>query len=155
MALTLSLMWTIPLFPAEPKLGPIYQRITHMVTMDFPMLLVAPAFVLDLVRQRLDGRVRDLALAPLLGAAFVASFLAVEWPFASFLVTTHSRNWFFNGNNYVYFMQPTWVARTFHFADWGPWTAPLAPQLLLAVLLAAVSSYLGLKWGTWMTRVRR
>jgi hypothetical protein len=155
MALTLFLMWTIRLFPAEPKLGPIYQRITHMVTMDFPMLLVVPAFALDLVRQRFDGRVRDLLLAPLLGVAFLAAFLAAEWPFASLLVTPHSRNWFFNGNNYVYFMHPLWVQRTFHFADWGPWAQPLLPQLLVALVAGILSSYVGLKWGTWMTRVQR
>jgi hypothetical protein len=155
MAVTLSLMWTLQLFPAEPKLGPIYQRITHMVTMDFPVLLVVPALVLDLVRQRLEGRVRDLVLAPVLGVAFVIVFLAVEWPFASFLITTHSRNWFFNGANYVYFMSPQFVTRTFRFAEWDPWARPLAPQLAVAVVMATVSSYLGLKWGTWMTKVRR
>ena len=155
MGLTLSLMWFLQLFPAEPKLGPIYQHITHMVTMDFPALLVVPAFALDLVRRRLDGHVRDVVLAPALALAFVAAFLAVEWPFGSFLVTEHSRNWFFNGDNYVYFMSPQYLLRTFRFADWEPWSAPLAPQLLLAVVTSSVSSYVGLKWGTWMTRVRR
>ena len=111
-------MWTLQIIPAEPKLGPIYQRITHMVTMDFPVLLVIPAFGLDLVRHRLDGRVHDRWLAPLLAVVFVALFLAVEWPFASFLITSHSRNWFFNGANYVYFMSNQYVARTFGFADW-------------------------------------
>jgi peptidoglycan/LPS O-acetylase OafA/YrhL len=98
---------------------------------------------------------RDLWLAVLLGAVFVAAFFAVEWPFASFLITTHSRNWFFNGDNYVYFMSPQWVERTFHFADWEPWSRPLAPQLAIAVGMATLSSYLGLKWGRWMTHVRR
>ena len=155
MALTLSLMWVLQLFPAEPKLGPIYQHISHMVTMDFPALLVVPAIALDFIRQRLDGRARDLALAPLLGIAFVAAFLAVEWPFASFLITPHSRNWFFNGDNYVYFMSNQFVARTFHFADWGQWAEPVAPRLLIALVMAPVSSYVGLKLGTWMTKVRR
>jgi hypothetical protein len=155
MVLTLALMWTLQIFPAEPKLGPIYQRITHMVTMDFPVLLVIPAFGLDVVRQRLEGRVQDRWLAPVLAIVFVALFLAVEWPFASFLITSHSRNWFFNGANYVYFMTNQFAARTFSFADWDPWARPLVPQLALALLLATVSSYIGLKWGTWMTKVRR
>ena len=155
MLVTLALMWTLQIFPAEPKLGPIYQRITHMVTMDFPALLVIPAFGLDVARQRLEGRMRDRWLAPALGVVFVALFLAVEWPFASFLITSHSRNWFFNGANYVYFMTNQYVGRTFSFADWEPWSRPLAPQLALALVLATVSSYLGLKWGTWMTKVRR
>jgi hypothetical protein len=114
-----------------------------------------PAFLLDLIRRRWDGRIRDLALAPMLGVAFVAGFLAVEWPFASFLITGRSRNWFFNGDNYVYFMSHQYVARTFHFADWAPWSDPLAPQLVLALLLATASAYVGLKWGAWMTKVRR
>jgi len=156
MAVTLALMWGLQLVPAEPKLGPIYQRITHMVTMDFPALLVVPALALDVIRKRLDGRLRDLALAPILGVAFVAAFLAVEWPFASFLITSHSRNWFFNGNNYVYFMSNQFIAnQTFRFAAGGVWGKPLVPQLALAVVLGTVSSYLGLKWGAWMTKVRR
>jgi hypothetical protein len=155
MLVTLALMWTLQIFPAEPKLGPIYQRITHMVTMDFPALLVIPAFGLDVARQRLDGRLRDRWLAPMLAVVFVALFLAVEWPFASFLITPHSRNWFFNGGNYVYFMTNQYVGRTFSFADWDPWSRPLGPQLALALVLATVTSYLGLKWGTWMTKVRR
>jgi hypothetical protein len=155
MGATLALMWLLQLVPAEPKLGPIYQRITHMVTMDFPPLLVVPALALDLARRRLDGRVRDLLLAPVLGLVFLASFVAVEWPFASFLITEHSRNWFFNGDNYVYFMHNLAVARSFAFADWPPWNAPLGPQLAIAAAMAALSSYLGLKWGAWMTRVRR
>ncbi|HKW49651.1 MAG TPA: hypothetical protein VJN70_19495 [Gemmatimonadaceae bacterium] len=155
MAVTLALMWMLQLFPAEPKLGPIYQRITHMVTMDFPILMIVPAFGLDLVRQRYEGRVRDVWLAPILGVVFVGVFIAVEWPFANFLITTHSRNWFFNGANYVYFMTKQFAAQTFSFASWQPWSQPLAPQLALAVVLATISSYIGLKWGTWMTKVRR
>jgi len=42
-------MWVLPLFPAQPKLGPVYQDITHMVPLPFPILLVVPAFVLDLL----------------------------------------------------------------------------------------------------------
>jgi hypothetical protein len=155
MVVTLALMWTLQIFPAEPKLGPIYQHITHMVTMDFPVLLVVPALGLDLVRQRLEGRIRDLWLAPILAVVFVALFVAVEWPFANFLITTHSRNWFFNGANYVYFMSHQFASRTFSFANWDPWARPLAPQFALALALATFSSYVGLKWGTWMTKVRR
>ena len=155
MGVTLGLMWVLQIFPAEPKLGPIYQRITHMVTMDFPIIMIVPALGLDIVRQRLENRVRDLWLAPVLALVFVGLFMAVEWPFATFLITTHSRNWFFNGANYVYFMSKQFAAQTFRFANWKPWAQPLVPQLGLAVALATVSSYLGLKWGAWMTKVRR
>lgn len=48
-AFVLILMWVLPLFPAQPKLGPVYQNITHMVPLPFPLLLIVPAFFLDLV----------------------------------------------------------------------------------------------------------
>jgi len=48
-AFVLILMWVLPLFPAQPKLGPVYQDITHMVPLPFPILLIVPAFALDLV----------------------------------------------------------------------------------------------------------
>ena len=45
----LVLMWVLPLFPAQPKLGPVYQNITHMVPLPFQLLLIVPAFFLDLI----------------------------------------------------------------------------------------------------------
>ena len=150
MGIMLALMWIIQLFPATPKLGPIYQPITHMVAMAFPPLIVAPAFGMDLVMQRV--RLRPLLLAPLLSAVFLALFLAVQWPFASFLMTEPARNWFFNADNFVYWMSPSGVewSRTW---VWDP--APLAPQLAAAWALGAASAYLGLWFGHWMTKVRR
>ena len=40
----------IPAVPAAPKLGPVYQNITHMVPLWFPVLVIVPAFALDLLR---------------------------------------------------------------------------------------------------------
>ena len=51
----LAFTWILPLFPAEPKLGPVYQKITHLIPPDFPMLLIVPAIVIDLVRRRIGG----------------------------------------------------------------------------------------------------
>src|SRR5258708_2005773 len=42
-------LWIFPLFPGEPKLGPVYQHVTHFIPLHFPVLLVAPAFALDLL----------------------------------------------------------------------------------------------------------
>src|SRR3954470_1315125 len=83
-ALMCVLMWTIGAFPATPKLGPIYQHITHMVTLYFPLLIIVPAVCFDLVMQRFDGKISDLRLAAILGPTFVITFVAVQWPFASF-----------------------------------------------------------------------
>ena len=49
-ALFLGGLWIFPLFPAAPKLGPVYQNVTHMVPLWFPVLVIVPAFALDLLR---------------------------------------------------------------------------------------------------------
>jgi hypothetical protein len=149
MGIMLVLMWVIQLFPATPKLGPIYQPITHMVGMAFPVLVIVPAIGVDLLMQRV--RLRPLFLAPILSIVFLALFIAVQWPFASFLMTESARNWFFNADNFVYWMTPAGVEWSHTFQD----TGNLWPQLLNAVGTGALSAYLGLWFGTWMTRVRR
>src|ERR1700686_213188 len=75
-ATLLSFPWVLPLVPAEPKLGPVYQKITHLIPPDFPLLLIVPAIVFDLVRRRI-GKWNRWAQAVALGGAFLASFLAV------------------------------------------------------------------------------
>jgi hypothetical protein len=153
MAIMLVLMWVIQLFPATPKLGPIYQPITHMVAMSFPALLVLPAIGVDLVMQRV--RARYLLLAPILGAVFLALFLAAQWPFASFLMTPAARNWFFNAENFVYWMSPSGVewSRSWIVPDDGAPSLPV--HLTIALLYGAISSYIGLWFGAWMSKVRR
>ena len=153
MGIMLVLMWIIQLFPATPKLGPIYQNITRMVAMAFPVLIVVPALGVDLVMQRV--RARPLAMAPLLSAVFLALFIGVQWPFADFLMTDAARNWFFNAENFVYWLSPAGVewARTFQQDE--PGSPPFAAQLLIAFLLGTFSSYVGLWFGRWMTKVRR
>lgn len=151
MAIMLALMWIVPLFPATPKLGPIYQPITHMVAMAFPALLVVPALGVDLVMQKVGARF--IVLAPILSAVFLVLFIAVQWPFASFLMTPAARNWFFNADNFVYWMSPAGV-------EWShTWVRdsgrPLAVQLGVAFLLGTISSYLGLWFGCWLTKVKR
>ena len=79
-----TMVWLFPLFPAEPKLGPVYQPITHFIPLEFPLLLLVPAIAIDLVRARLAAWPR-WRLAPVLGAVFVATFVAAEWPFATFM----------------------------------------------------------------------
>jgi hypothetical protein len=155
-ALSLALMWTLQLFPATPKLGPIYQHVTHMVTLAFPLLVIVPAFFIDLVLHRLDDKLPTLALAVVTGVVFVATFIAAQWPFASFLMYSPiATGPVFNAENFVYWMSPTYAALTRRFDPPEPGSWPLIVHAFIAVALATVSSVLGLRLGRWMTRVRR
>jgi len=148
-AFVLILMWLIQILPATPKLGPIYQPITHMVGMAFPVLIIVPALGVDLVMQRVQ--LRPVFLAPILSAVFLALFIAVQWPFASFLMTESARNWFFNAENFVYWMSPSGVEWSRSFQE----TDGLGPHLANAWGTGALSAYLGLWFGHWMSKVRR
>jgi hypothetical protein len=153
-AMHLSFMWILQLIPAEPKLGPVYQKITHLVPPDFPLLLVVPAIVFDLVRRRTTTMNRWVQSA-ILGAASLASFIAVQWPFANFLMSPASRNWFFATNNFPYFVPPE--------SRWGSYawlpteTSPtqFAIRMALALFAAILTTRIGLSWGDWMRRIRR
>jgi len=169
-AFMLSLMWIIALFPATPKLGPIYQHITHMVTLSFPLLILVPAVFIDLILQRFDppprfarnqdhdsehqGGLGTFALAAMIGPTFVATFALAQWPFATFLVTSPlALGRLFNADNFVYWMSPTYEATTRRFPPPGAW--PIGAHLAIAMCLATAVSAIGLLRGRWMTRVRR
>jgi hypothetical protein len=42
----------LPLFPASPKLGPVFQPVTQFIPPKFPILLIVPAIALDLLWRR-------------------------------------------------------------------------------------------------------
>jgi hypothetical protein len=150
----LAFTWILPLVPAEPKLGPVYQKITHLIPPDFPMLLIVPAIVFDLVRRRIGGWSR-WAQAAALGASFLASFVAVQWPFADFLMSPASRNWIFATNNFPYFVRPRspWVLN--FFVPTEPSVAAFWMRMGIALLAAIIMTEIGTRWGEWMRQVRR
>jgi hypothetical protein len=95
--------WILPLFPAQPKLAPIYNPITHMVPPAFPLLLLVPAVGIDLFlkkSQPITGVRQHILAALALGAIFFLMFLAAQWFFSLFLLTPRADNWFFAGNRY-------------------------------------------------------
>src|SRR4051812_35267351 len=149
----LVLMWVIQLIPATPKLGPIYQPITHMVGMAWPLWLIIPGLGIDWVRQRIARKVPMPIEAIALGVVFAALFVLVQWPWSSFMVRgTWARNWFFNADNFVYWASPGYVARTHSF---GTSDDTFGHAAIVVVTIAAISSWVGLAWGSWMERVRR
>ncbi len=149
----LALLWILPLFPAEPKLGPVYYNVTHFVPPAFPLLLLAPAIALDLLR-RVSPRWGVWRETIATGTLFVAVFLAVQWPFADFLQSPSARNWFFGTHYFGYYEHPTRLSRQYRFWPAGT-RAHFFGVMTIAVGLAIFTSALGLRVGNWMRRIKR
>jgi hypothetical protein len=152
--------WILPLFPAQPKLAPIFNPVTHMVPLPFPLLLVVPAFGIDLVLRR-NGEAKGwsrAALALVLGAIFLAALIAAQWFFSEFMISPRANNWFFAGNR-VWSYGTNIGSWTTHFWDVNP-KSPKADLLTLSslttcLILASITSWLGLLLGGWMRKVQR
>src|SRR5262249_31888016 len=115
--------WILMLFPAQPKLAPIFNPVTHMVPLPFPLLLIFPALAIDLILRKagesyvpanphrrvtvsslspsdgervgVRGILLRIAVAILLGAVFYAILIAGQWYFSKFMLSPYARNWFF------------------------------------------------------------
>ena len=154
------MIWILPLFPAQPRLAPIFNPVTHMVPPPFPLLLIFPALAIDLVLRQAGEATgwKRLAVALVLGVVFLAVFVPVQWFFAKFLISPQADNWFFVGN------------RVWSYGNQlGDWTTQFwrvnpsssdanlltLPAISLAWALAAMTSWLGLLLGGWMRKVQR
>src|ERR1035438_7057583 len=73
------LVWILPLFPEEPKLGPVYWPVKQFVPPEFPYLLIAPAIALDLLWRRTAGwkRWKEAVVS---GLIFLIVLAAAQWP---------------------------------------------------------------------------
>jgi hypothetical protein len=146
---------TLRLFPAEPLLGPINNPITTYQTMGFPLILVVPAFFVDLVRDRFIYK-NIFLLALLVGATYLISFFTFHYFWGHFIYeSAYSRNWFFGSDNWSYSEDMNWDGR-YHFGRWSihnwiDWIKPLS----IALVLAYLASLLGITWGNWMKKVVR
>jgi hypothetical protein len=153
-AFVLILMWVLPLFPAQPKLGPVYQDITHMVPLSFPILLIVPAFFLDLMLPMFkDAPKWQQAIFG--GVAFLAIIIAVEWPFATFLMSSVARNRFFATTDFPYFALPTSPTVRHVFVRWEQSPAEFWRNMALGFLFSVASMWAGIYWGGWLKKVRR
>ena len=153
-AFVLILMWVLPLFPAQPRLGPVYQDITHMVPLPFPMLLIVPAFFLDLTLPLFkDAPKWQQAIFG--GVAFLAIMIAVEWPFATFLMSPMARNRFFATVDFPYFALPTSPTVRHVFVPWEQSPAEFWRNMALGFLFSVASMWAGIYWGNWLKKVRR
>ncbi|MCX6592614.1 MAG: hypothetical protein NTZ56_13915 [Acidobacteria bacterium] len=154
-AISLAFLWILPLFPAEPKLGPVFREITHFIPPGgFPLLVTPALLVVDALWQRL-GKRNDWMLAAILGLTFLGLFAAIQWPFSDFLQSPAARNWFF-GSHYLGFFVPAqsdaarYVYSTFESSPREFWT-----RMAWAAVAAILSARAGLGLGNWMQRIQR
>jgi hypothetical protein len=147
-------VWIFPLFPAEPKLGPVFTQVTHMVPLAFPVLLVPGAFAIDWCLARFRNR-RKVTQAALAGFGFMLASLAFNWPWADFLMKPAARNWVFGMNNFGYFMRPSEYHLAWEFSAYEKTRAEFWIGIGIALLATIISARIGMLWGDWMSRVRR
>jgi hypothetical protein len=155
MGYTIAEILVFPLFPATPKLGPVFFPVTHLVPAKFPVLLIVPAIALDLLWQQTSKRGwKPWKVAIVSGVVFMALVFAVEWPFANFLMSKASQNRFFGTIYFDYNSRPDGYDRLRQFFNPASGKV-LAAGLALATLYSMVSAWVGLRFGGWMRTVQR
>jgi hypothetical protein len=153
-AFGLAFLWILPLMPAEPKLGPVYRPVTHFIPWEFPLLLIIPAAAVDLILQRTNGW-RPVVRALATGAAFLATLVAVQWPFASFLMTPLARNRFFGAHYFDFSTPPRAMYARYLFYPREATTAQFWRGMIVAAVISCVMAWVGLHAGRAMQRVKR
>ena len=151
--LLIAEIFIFPMVSAEPKLGPVFNPITHLIPPRFPVLIVVPALALDLLWQRTKSW-KTWQVALVSGFVFVAVVTAVEWPFANFLMSKASDNRFFGTTYFGYNAAPDSLDRLRRFLPPEPGVTVWL-GLLRAGVYGGLSTALGLLFGRWMRGVQR
>ena len=98
--------------------------------------------------------IRDLWVAVIAGICFVAAFVAAQWFFSKFLLSPAADNWFFagGGRHWPFFLKIDQARVMF----WGVNQDPLTWRaVLLAMVFAMVSAWIGLRVGRWLSMLQR
>ena len=160
MILLCTIDWILNLFPAHPKLAPIFNPVTHKVELPFPLLLIFPALAIDLVLRFTGntGWFKRILVAIALGTVFLAVFIPVQWYFSKFLISPRAENWFFMGDRvwgYGNGRGEWWH----QFWRQDPKNSDVDLLTVAAAarswLFACAGSWVGLFFGDWMRKVRR
>jgi hypothetical protein len=146
--------WVLQIFPAEPKLGPILTHTTHFQPAMFPMLIMVPAFFMDLVMMKSKGN--EWVKSFFLSSIFVLLIVAIQYPFSGFLLQSpHSRNWFFGGNAWFFGAPPDSPYR-YKFSSADVQKLPrFAIGIFVAIIIGTIITRISLRWGNWMLRIQR
>ena len=151
MLFTASLIWILPRFPAEPKLGPVLNPVTQFIPPSFPLLLIVPAIAIDLLRPRLRGSNKWLQ-GVILGSVFFTVFIGVQWFFANFLMTPAAANEFF-GTMYRDYGTP--ANSPMAWSIFWPPESNFGTLMAIAWIVSIVTARIGVGWGEWMSTVKR
>jgi len=125
-----------------------------MVPLGFPVLLPPGAFVLDLVLKRFS-RTRDLWKAAIAAAGFLASSVAVNWPFAYFMMSPYARNRVFGMSEFPYNFPPSQYHLAWELQSYEKTRMEFWIGMGIALVATAISARIGMLWGDWMHRIRR
>jgi hypothetical protein len=149
----IGLILVLPLFPAQPKLGPVYQHVTQFIPPEFPMLLIVPALALDLWWQR-SAKLNPWKIAAFSGVLFVAVLVIAEWPFANFLMSPLARNRFFGTMYFFYGLPPSsYPARYEFFPNDG--ALAFWRGIAIACALCTLAVRWGISRGRWFSEIKR
>ncbi len=154
----LAMMWILQLFPATPKLAPIYNPITHMVPPSFPLLLIVPAVAVDLLMRRFGSK-NDWKLSVMIGVTWVMLMVGVHWFWAQFLLSPAAENFVIGANQWGYgdrlgpWTHQYWNRDVDGAGNWSP--LRFAKGIGIAMILAIVASRISLFWGNGMSKVKR
>lgn len=155
--LLLAMIWILPLFPAEPKLAPVFNRVTHMVPPAFPLLLLIPALAIDASYQFLSRwkfRGRGWVQVSVAAVVFVALFLPVQWYFSAFLISPAADSYWLAGHGRFlgYMAQRSEWQQQFWRLERDPLTAVAVFKM---GLIAWVAAGVGHAAGAFLSRLRR
>jgi hypothetical protein len=161
MGLLCGVDWILTLFPAHPKLAPIFNPVTHMVALPFPLLLIFPAMAVDLVlwkTRETRGLLSLVAIAIVSGTLFLAVFIPVQWFSSEFLISPRAHNWFFMGDRIWGYGETVGDWRNqFWRQDPHSDDADLLTfkSVVISWAIAMIGSGIGLFFGRWMRKVCR
>jgi len=148
----LALLWTFPLVPAQPKLGPVLVPVSSLVPPEFPLLLLPAALALDAWCWRRRER-PGAATVALGGVLFLAVFFACQWPFASFLMSPPARNFFWGARYFDFWLPASSAYRRYAFLHEAG--SATAIGLGAAAVGTALALGAGRGVGRWLARLRR
>ena len=155
-----GMVWILPLFPGEPLLGPINNHIDHFVPLPFPLLLIAPAIAIDMLRRFFSDENapwKDWLRSVLYGLVFLSILIAVQWPFSEFMLSPAAENHFFGANQHWGYSEASESSRS-RFWDAVPFDLSdpdIRHGFGVALLLSIGFSRIGLFIGSWLRKVQR